>query len=324
MFKHYRLMTALLVSVAVAGCSGGEKAKTESQVVAKVNDVEITVHQLNFALQRMGPMNEAQSKEASKKVLRALVEQEMLVQKAVAAKLDRDPQVVQALEFSRRQLLAQTYMSRQAKEQKPSEKEVLAYYKQHPEFFEQRRVYRLQELTAQMKPEQQTDLQKVLEKPKSMEQIAQWLKSQNIKYKGANSVRAAEQMPPEYLNRISKLQDGQIGSLRSNDSVMLVRMLGSQPQAVNEAQAKPAIERLLANQKRTELANAELKRVQSESKVAYLGAFSDLGKEISTVAQSAPPPPAAATTESEKLEAEKSGAQPLSTESLSKGLSGLK
>lgn len=319
MFKSYNLIMVLSLAVAVAGCGGESKSKAETQVVAKVNDTEITVHQLNFALQRLGPMNEAQVKEATKKVLRGLVEQEVLVQKAIETKLDRDPQVVQALDFARRQFLAQTYMSRNAKEQKPSENEILAYYKQHPEVFEQRRIYRLQEITAQMKPEQQADLKKVLEKPQSMDQIAQWLKSQNIKYKGANSVRAAEQMPPEYLKRISKLENGQIGTLRSDDGVMLVRMVGSQPQAVSEAQAKPAIERLLTNLKRGESANAELKRVKSESKIAYLGAYADLGKEPPAVAQSTP-----ATPEVQKPEAGNAPAQPPVTEAMTKGLSGLK
>lgn len=319
MFKSYSLMAVLLLAAAVAGCGDESKSKAETQVVAKVNDVEITVHQLNFAMQRLGPMNEAQAKEASKRVLRALVEQEMLVQKAVETKLDRDPQVVQALEFGRRQYLAQTYMQRKAKDQKPSEGEIKAYYKEHPEIFEQRRIYRLQELTVQMNPAQQVELQKVLAKPVSMEQVAQWLKSQNIQYKAANSSRAAEQMPAEYLKRISQLKDGQIGALKSDNGVMLVRMLGSQPQAVTEAQALPVIERTLANRKRAELADAELKRMHGEYKVAYLGKFSDLGKEAPAVAQSVPAAPVAETPETVGA-----GAKPLANDAMTKGLSGLK
>ncbi|MBI5750790.1 MAG: peptidyl-prolyl cis-trans isomerase, EpsD family [Hydrogenophilales bacterium] len=302
MFKFSSFLLVLLAVTVVAGCGGKDKAdaKAKTQVAAKVNGSEITVHQINFALQRLGPQNEAQAKEASKQVLRILVEQEMLYQKALEAKLDRDPQVVQALEFSRRQYLAQAYLARQVKPVKPGDADIKAYYKQHPELFEQRRVFNLQEITAQMKPEQQAELQKVLEKPISMEQIAQWLKSRNIQFTGTNSARAAEQMPPEYLKRIAQLQNGQIGTLRSSNSVMLVRMLGSQPQAVNETQAKPAIEQLLAKQKNIELASAEMKKVRDASKIVFLGDYVDLGKEPALAQAKTAVPAAVSESQSEK------------------------
>jgi len=334
MFKFSSFLMVLLAVTAVAGCGGKDKAdtKAKTQVAAKVNGSEITVHQINFALQRLAPKDEAQAKEASKQVLRALVEQEMLYQKALEAKLDRDPQVVQALEFARRQYLAQAYLARQVKPVKPGDADIKAYYKQHPEFFEQRRVFNLQEITAQMKPEQQAELQKVLEKPMSMEQIAQWLKSQNIQFTGANSARGAEQMPPEYLKRISQLQNGQIGTLRSNNSVMLVRMLGSQAQPVSEAQAKPAIEQFLTNQKNSELASAEMKKVRDASKIAYLGDYVDLGKEPAPAQATAAVPAAGSESPSVKAAVPaatspspsvKANEKPID-KAIERGLSGLK
>ena len=76
MFKFSNFLLILLAVSAVAGCGSKDKAdsKVKTQVVAKVNGSEITVHQINFAMQRMGPQNEAQAKEASKQVLRGLVE----------------------------------------------------------------------------------------------------------------------------------------------------------------------------------------------------------------------------------------------------------
>lgn len=295
MSKFNCFLVALLALSVLSGCGGKDKAdsKAKTQVVAKVNDSEITVHQINFALQRMGPQqNEAQAKEASKQALRALVEQEMLYQKALETKLDRDPQVVQALEFSRRQYLAQAYLARQVKPAKPDDADVKAYYKQHPELFEQRRVYRTQELLATTNAAQQAELQREFEKGvKSLTDLAQWFKARNIPFKAANSVRAPEQMPPDFMSRIAKLKDGQIGLLMTSGGSLVIHMLGSQVQAVSEAQAKPLIAQFLAKQKNIELASAEIKKVRDATKIAYLGDYVDLGKETA-VAQAQPAAPA--------------------------------
>lgn len=335
MFKLSSFLMVLLAVTAVAGCGGKDKAdsKAKTQVAAKVNGSEITVHQINFALQRFAPKDEAQAKEASKQVLKALVEQEMLYQKALEAKLDRDPQIVQALEFSRRQYLAQAYLARQVKPVKPGDADIQAYYKQHPELFEQRRVYRTQDMAAAMNTEQQAELQKELEKSqKSLTEIAQWLKARNIPFKAVNSVRAPEQVPPDFLSRIAKLKDGQIGTLSSPEGTLVILMLGSQAQPVTEAQAKPAIEKFLTNQKNLELASAEMKKVRDASKIEYLGDYVALGKEPAAAQAKVIAPAVASESPSVKADVPAAASPSPSVKageksidkSIERGLSGLK
>jgi len=142
----------LLIAALVVGCGDKkEGAATEekgaTQVAAKVNGTELTVHQVNFALQNIPNLDKEQSKAASLQVVRRLVNEEVLLQKAVADKLDRDPKVVQALDASRRQILAEAYMSRKLGTQaEPTDAEVTDYFNQHPELFAKRKIYRLQEI----------------------------------------------------------------------------------------------------------------------------------------------------------------------------------
>src|SRR5512139_2955755 len=112
-----KLYLPLLIAALVVGCGDkkDEAATTEkgaTQVAAKVNGTELTVHQINYALQRMPNLDKGQTKAASLEVVRKLVDQEVLLQKALADKLDRDPTVVQALDAARRQILAEAYMAR--------------------------------------------------------------------------------------------------------------------------------------------------------------------------------------------------------------------
>ncbi|MCS6787312.1 MAG: SurA N-terminal domain-containing protein, partial [Thiobacillaceae bacterium] len=103
------LTLALALTLTGCGEKAGEEAKV-TQVVAKVGKDEITVHQLNFELGRLAgnlPANltPEQRKQTANQVLRGLVDQQLLMQKAIEDKLDRDPKVVQTLESARRQVL---------------------------------------------------------------------------------------------------------------------------------------------------------------------------------------------------------------------------
>ena len=163
-------------SVVLTACGKKDEAaskKSDSQVVAMVNGDEITIHQVNFQLQRMGQMNEAQSKAAAKQVLARLVEMQLLKQKAIETKLDKDPAVLQAMESSKDQMLAQAYLEKLiTKTPKTSTAEIDTFYKEHPELFENRRVFRLQELVVSVNKDKFAETETSLKGIKGINEIA--------------------------------------------------------------------------------------------------------------------------------------------------------
>lgn len=84
--RSIRLMALLPVVVAAtlaAGC--GDKSKPEgkaSQAAARVNDTEITVHQINQVLERQQGLKPEQADAASRQVLEGLIDQQLAVAKA--------------------------------------------------------------------------------------------------------------------------------------------------------------------------------------------------------------------------------------------------
>lgn len=273
---------ALSMTLAVQGC-GDKKAgedKKATQVAAKVGSDEITVHQLNFELTKLGGnLTPEQSKQAANQVLRGLVDQQLLMQKAVADKLDRDPKVVQTLESARRQILAQAYVDKlTAAAAKPTEAEIKDYYDKHPELFSERRIYRLQELSVQVTPENSAQVGEKLASVRNLNEFVEWLKSNNIPARGAQSVKAAEQLPLEVLPRLHALKDGQALTLSGNNTLNILYLAGSQTQPVSLQQATPMIERYLLNAKKREIAEQELKRLRDATKVEYLGEYGEAAK----------------------------------------------
>lgn len=316
-----KLVLPLLIAAALAaGCgdkkenaAGGDKAAT--QVAAKVNGTEITVHQINFALQRIPNLDKENSKAASLQVVKSLVDQELLVQKAEADKLDRDPNVVQALDAAKRQILAEAYMSRKlGTATEPSDAEISDYFNKHPELFSNRKIYRLQEISIKAPKDKLDAVRAQLGASKTLNDFGAWLKAENIPAKAAQGVKPAEQLPMEILPKLASMPDGQAMVVNTPDGLLVIVLAGSQAQPVTLEQAKPAIGRMLQQQARQKAAKAELDGLRAAAKIEYVGEFADAGKEAAAPAEAAKPAAGAAPAAGADADAD----------AINKGISGLK
>ncbi|HNQ03402.1 MAG TPA: EpsD family peptidyl-prolyl cis-trans isomerase [Thiobacillaceae bacterium] len=312
-----KLYLPLLIAAALAaGCgdkkeeaAGGEKT---TQVAAKVNDTELTVHQVNYALQRIPNLEQDQAKAAALRVVKSLVDQTLLVQKAEADKLDRDPDVVQALDAARRQILADAWLSRKlGTPAEPTDEEINGYYNQHPELFSQRKLYRLQEINIRAPQAQRDSIRKQLTASKTLVDFGAWLKSQNIPFQAAQGVKPAEQLPMGILPRLAQMPEGQAMVLNTPAGLLVLVNAGSQTQPVTLEQARPVIARALQQQARQKAARAELEALRTAAKIEYLGEFADAGKQDAPTNGEATSPPVVQPDEDHD-------------ESMSKGISGLR
>lgn len=320
------VVLAVLVSLAaLSGCGGDDKKKPASQVAAKVNKEEISVHQINAVLSRAGNISQEQAKQASAEVLEKLIEQELLLQKAMEKKLDRDPKTMQALEASRRQIIAQAYLEQLAGGvAKPAADEIKTYYESHPELFSERRIYRLQEIVAAVPADQRPAVQDVIAKSKSMNDVASWMKANNVKFAANVATKPAEQLPLEILPRLHQMKDGQVAAFPNPNGLLILQLVASQTAPVDQAAATPMIEQFLGNKKRSEMVTKEVAALRSEAKIEYVGAFAK--PESAPAAAAAPAAPSAQAAPSTSAEKPKeSGASGgVSAESISKGVAGLK
>lgn len=296
--RHAALASALALAFALAGCGGGMKDKAASQTAAKVNREEITVNQINAVLQQQRGLPAEQADSASRQILERLVDQELAVQKARDLKLDRDPRVVQQLEAARREVLARAYVEKTGEAaSKPTSEDVRRYFEDKPALFRDRRVYSLQEIAIEFKPEQANVLREQLQSAKTIAEFVDYLKANNYRFSANQAVRSAEQLPLNMVDAVSRMKDGQAMLVPTTTGGQVVVLAGSRPEPVDEARAKPAIEQFLLNEAKRQRVAADLKALRTAAKIEYVGKFAEPAASAPAAAgaASAAAPPAAAS-----------------------------
>ena len=299
-------LVALVAAVALlAGC-GDKKDKAASQTAVKVNKSEVTVHQINFVLQQQRGLRPEQADAASKQILERLIDQELALQKADDLKVDRDPRVVQQLEAAKREIIARAYLDKVGEAAaKPAPDEIKKYYEDKPALFKERRIYSIQEIGIEAKPEQVAVLRTQLAASKNINDFVEYLKANDYKFSGNQAVRAAEQLPLQGLEAFAKMQDGQAILNPGPNGVQVVVLAGSRSQPVSEEQARPAIEQYLSNDRKRKLIEDDVKALRAAAKIEYVGKFGEgapgaaasaSGAVSNTPSVTAAPPPSPAAS----------------------------
>ena len=258
--------TALLL----AGCG----PKSTSEVAAKVNGDDITVDQLNFVLQHQRGGAPDASDGASHKALERLIDEQLVVQKAVAAKLDKDPQVIAQLEAVRREVLVRRFVETAADVAgKPTDDAVQKYYNAHPATFAQRRVFTLQRMDIQAPDDRRTEIDAHVQSLKSVNDLTDWLKAQNLHYAVKQEQDASDQLPPVLIEKLASMKDGESTVLPSPSGVLAVTLVSSVAAPKTPADARPAIEQYLSQVGRSEVVANLQKTLRDGADIKYQGRF---------------------------------------------------
>jgi len=272
-------LAALLLGAAVAaGCGSGEHTPA-SRVAARVNADEISVRAVDAALAHSPNGSAPLSARARREIVDKLIEQQLASQRAIEQKLDQAPQVAQAIEAARSEILARAYLQQIADAQAaPAPEEVRKYYAEHPELFAQRRQYSLEEISVAGKSGIAAALRERVAKGASMEQIADSLKSGAVRYAVNRGVRAAEQIPLEMLPRLQAMKEGEVQVIETGgDGAVVIRVASARAAPLDEASAAPLIRQFLLKRRSSEVIAVEMKRLRNEARIEYLGKFGDGG-----------------------------------------------
>lgn len=264
----------LLLFVLIGGCGQGEDKPVTTQVAAKVNATEITVSQINNVLARTQNVTPEAEQRVKREILDNLIDQQLARQQAVESKLDRTPNVLQKLEAAKSEVLARAYLEQIATDQpKVTPDEVKNYYNAHPDLFARRRIYNIEEISMPVQADLADALRDQAKQLRSMQDIAAWLRSRKIQFTANNGVRAAEQIPLEFLANMQTMKDGEIRVFELRGGLQVIRVLASQMVPVDETTAAPRIRQFLFSQSSNAAIAREMKQVKAKANIEYIGEF---------------------------------------------------
>jgi EpsD family peptidyl-prolyl cis-trans isomerase len=274
--RSHRLVSgtvAILAAVVALTACGDSKAPSTTQVAVRVNKSEISVHQVNYALQGV-PGGAANANDATtRQVVDRLVAQQLAVDRAVELKLDLVPEVQQALQEARRNVLSRAYFDRLAAGlTQPDPADVSAFYDKRPELFAQRRNFTIQEIDVEASGAQLEALKKRLgEGP--MPAFAEYLRGSGLRYKSRLLNEPSENLSMELIGRLAPMKEGQSIYLTRPGGLRVLLMMSAQPAPVTLSEATPAIKRYLLNDKSRKAVESDLEAMRTAAKLEYFGRF---------------------------------------------------
>ena len=237
--------------------------------------------QLNQKLQALNPPS--LTPEITRHALNSLIDEELLVQEAQKARMDRDPATVAAFEHAHRQILAQTYAERRIfPRTRVSLTEEEKYYKENPPLFEHRKVYHLTVYT--IRNSDMTDLMRAdMGNAASSDQVREVLNKHGIKYEVQVVNSPAEDLPMEKLAQFANAGVGDLlMAQQAEGKLLLISIVDVEDRPLTFERAKPMIAAYLTKERNTHAIEDHLKNQRSGASITYLGEFARLGAVPST------------------------------------------
>jgi len=280
-------LPAILIAVVLmlSACSGQTTEQQPSQVVARVNKVEITLLQFNNALRTMGVAvpSESVQREATSK----LIDREIAVQAATKAGMDKYPEVLLRIEEARRDVLARAFVERTAARAKPpTAEEAERFYKVNPALFSERRIYRLREAAFSIELEQLDEIKDLLSETSSLNEVSHWSRAQTIPFNEQIVIRSAEQLPMETLPRFQQAKTGDTLIFESPQGLLVYEVLDAQPAPITLEAARPVVLDHLTRQVGISEVESRIRTLRSMAVISYSAGFSPQGAADLQIADS--------------------------------------
>jgi EpsD family peptidyl-prolyl cis-trans isomerase len=316
----------LLVATAVLlGACSEQKVQPPTQIAARVNREEISVHQVNWFLQRQGTLPAEHAEAASRQTLESLIDQEVAVQAALEQHLDRDPMVLQALDAARRELLARAYAERLTASVQPATPlEVKRYYDSRPALFARRRLYTLVDTAIDATPEQQKVIRAQLPTTRGTADVALVLRQAGLRFGSRRTTLGPEALPMHAVDAMAALNEGQSLLVEGPRDAHIYTVVEIQNAPLNLEEARASIESFLAAERRRVALEQQIKTLRAAARIEYRGSFAQpaaakatASSPSVTTASTATLPPTP-TTPDPDASAHRPGVQSLSKTTFSK------
>lgn len=279
----------VVIAFALCSCGKPDISKPFTRLGARSGGETVSAARVKSDLAQNESVMRAPSARTAVPASVRAADQELLAQEALQGRLDRDVQVAQAIESSRRQILAQAYVERTIPSApSASPQEIEKFYAENPALFGKRRLYRIFELVVVVPPTQLSALQDEVAGAKDLAQVVRWLDSRKLSFEAAMSSRPAEQIPMNILQRLFVMHHGQIAMFPNAMGASVLRLEQVTETPLSEKQAGAGIAKYLLNRRRIDLVHAAVAKLREKAKVDQGGTETGRPATVTHVAARTP------------------------------------
>ncbi len=282
-FQPSRAALALgVTALLLAGCGDSKDKPAEkaaaaapqlpaSPTIATVGNEDIKAYELANEMRLAGvPIGKDKEKpddQITKRFMRELVQRKYIVQKAIAEKIDRDPNFLVESQRQREQLLANLYLQRAVADTSLSGSRIEAYQANHPLMFAKRQAIEIEQLIFPLN-QVSKQIPELAKDAKTLDQAAQLLKSHNITFsRGENAIGSGD-MPPEAFDLMQKKAAENVFFTARGGSGVFFVVKEIKPEPLTGEPATQLAKRMLLNDVAREKATEKL---PEDLKVHYEG-----------------------------------------------------
>ena len=264
----YRVLAAVTLGLLASSCT----RKAEGQTVAVVNGQEITVPDLNFALE-LAKVPEGTDKNAARsQVLQQLIDRRLLAEQARKEGIDKTPEYLNRERRADEDLLISMLAARRLNTaQLPSDREVQTYIASHPEIFANRETWRLDQVSYQTPKD--PNVMKEIVATKSIDQLIGVLSNHKIAYQRQQNQLDTAIVPPELYSKLNTLPAGEPFVVPLGDRSVANGIIAREPKPITGDQAKPIAVDAMRKTTTSKGLQGLLKSLRDSAKIEYQSGY---------------------------------------------------
>jgi EpsD family peptidyl-prolyl cis-trans isomerase len=275
------LIASLISSVLVL--SSCEKDNTQAsapkgQVIAHIGKDDVTAQELENEFRWLQIPADKRTDAITKRVLGDLVQRKYLVQKAIEAKLDRQPTVLLDMLRSREQTLASALLRRDiaGKSTAIGKGDVEKYILNHPLMFEKRTILTVDRITMPLSANSKAIVEST-KNLKSLEEIEQKLKEQGVLFNRSMGVINSGDIPEQFFNTLTKQKPDDVFFVPTGNIGVFFKVKGQEIKPLPEEDAsRLARQMILRDLMRDETSK---QAVSAEASATYEGDYKKIMSE---------------------------------------------
>jgi len=266
-----KLLLIGVAGLAITSLSACHK-KPGGQVVAVVNDEEITQQQLNSELQGAGVTQGADATKVVPQILQRLIDRKLMTQAARAEGMDKTPAYLEQLSKVQDELLLNLYAAKFGRGVSlPNGEAVDSFISGHPTLFNQRKRFALDQIVF-ARPSDPSIFKK-LEPIHSLDGITAALNAANIEFKRQTGVLDTATLAPQIAGKIISLPAGEPFLVPQGGQIIVSAIKSAEIVPVPVEQAKPAAVNMLRQKAVADLMNKKLISQRATAQINYAPNF---------------------------------------------------